>query len=261
MSKSEKSNISLVVNNPGLPDYLQNTMLEDAGKGVSHAQEDNIVPLIYILQSASPVLKKSSPTYVEGAAAGDIWLRNSAQEPVIEGDKGILFQPCHFEKVWIEWRPNKGGFAGSHRTKPADAQQKTKLHEGREVSYWERHNGNEIVETRQMAGYANGQPYVIPFSSTGHTVARSWMQLLNQQIIPGSNKVAPSWAKCYKLTTVERSNNQGSWFVFKVEDAGWVSSMDEYNKGKTLHDAFDSGTKAAAVDQGIEESEDTSIPF
>lgn len=237
-----------VIQGGALPAFLQSTIEEHAGRGVSHSAEDNIVPLIYVLQSGSPALKRSNPAYIEGASAGDLWKRNSAHKALVKGDEGIIFQPCHFSKVWIEWRPNRGGFVAAHKNRPADAKQVTKQHEGREVSAWVRPNGNELVETRQHAGFADGEPYVLSFSSTGHTVSRTWMQLMNQQLTP-SGQIAASYSKKYLLTTVERTNTAGSWHVIKVQDAGWVDTIDEYNRGSKLFEAFDRGEKQAAAEE------------
>jgi hypothetical protein len=237
-------------------------ILQDSGKGVSHSQDDNIIPLVYVLQALSPAVNKRNPNYVDGAEAGDLLKRNSIHKPLIKGNEGFIFQPCFFDKVWVEWRPNRGGFAGTHKDRPADAREEETIVEGKPRKQWVRPNGNVLVETRQHVGYADGEPYVIPFSSSGHTVSRTWMQMMNQQFIPGTNKIAPSFAKKYRLTTTERTKDSNSWFVIKVEDlgdAGWVGSKDEYLKGKMLYDAFASGEKKAADVE--EQGGDNSVPF
>lgn len=247
-----------------LPDFLQASMLEDAGLGLSQQQEDNTVPLIYLLQANSPATKKSNPAYVEGASAGDIWKRNSVHRELVPGDEGFLFQPCFFEKVWIEWRPNRGGLAGIHKEKPVDAKEESVMVEGRERKVWMRENGNTVVETRQHVGLAEGEPYVISLSSTGHSVSRQWMQQMNQHMVPGTTDKAASFSRKYRLTTVERSKDGNSWFIFKVTDAGWVSP-EEYMQGRNLHKAFDSGIKKAAdveqFEHDGESNEEDAPPF
>jgi hypothetical protein len=176
----------------------------------------------------------------------------------------MLFQPCFFSKVWVEWRPNRGGLSGVHPDRPNDAKEVEVLHEGKPKRKWVRPNGNELVETRQHVGLVDGvEPFVLPLSSTGHTVSRQWMQLMNQTFVPGTNKVAPSYAKFYRLTTVERTRDSNSWFVFKVEDLGdkgWVTK-DQFLKGKQLFEAFSRGEKTATVveeDMGHSEED---VPF
>jgi len=258
-----KSNLALKDDDVSELSSLTDFMMDDAGKGVSQSQEDNIVPLIYLLQSNSAPLKRSSDNYIAGSEAGDVWKRNSIHKSLVKSDEGFLFQPCFFEKVWPEWRPNRGGLVGIHKDKPPDARETVLMQEGKERKAWIRANGNSVVETRQHVGFADGEAYVIPLSSTGHSVSRQFMQMMNQVIIPGTNKIAPSFSCKYKFTTVERTKDSNSWFVFKVEPGGWVSP-EEYRRGKALYEAFSKGEKTADVvdhdlDQGRENEEE--VPF
>jgi hypothetical protein len=253
---------SLAVKEENIPGRSLAFMEEDSGKGLSFAAEDNIVPLIYTLQALSPAVNKRNSAYVEGAEPGDFLKKNSIHGPLVKGTEGMLFQPCYFEKVWIEWKPNRGGFAGIHKERPVDAMEKEIIIEGKPRKAWMRDNGNTVIETRQHVGLADGEPYVISLSSSGHTVSRQWMQMMNQQYLPGKNKIAASWAKKYRLTTMERSNNSGqTWFVIKPEDlgdSGWVNE-EEYMRGKQLYQAFSRGEKEAAVAE--EHTNDDSVPF
>src|SRR5262245_29613295 len=87
----------------------QQEMEAYAGAGLSKAPEDNLIPLIYILQAGSPQAKKGDPDRIEGAEAGDFWLRN-APKPIIKSEDGIWFQLCNVTKCFVEWQPNRGGF-------------------------------------------------------------------------------------------------------------------------------------------------------
>lgn len=248
MAKRETKTKELTTTNSvPAPTFMKARMDKDVGKGVSTAQEDNLVPLIYVLQAQSPQVNKRNPNYIEGAEASDIWLRNSP-DPIVKGDEGIIFQPCFFNKDWIEWvsRDSGGGFVGRHLELPQDAKKIEDPKNPNRVKYV-RPNGNEIVETRHHVGFAitkNGPlPYVISFSGSGHTVSRQWMFMMNGAQIDGQK--APSFAKLYKLTTKERSNTLGTWFSLDVKDHGWVSTEAEYTRGLELHDAFVKGEKKA----------------
>jgi hypothetical protein len=260
----------------GPPAALVGAMQADAGKGVSTAQEDNLVPLIYVLQTNSPQVNKRDERYVEGAEPGDIWLRN-ATHPVIKGEEGFLFQPCHFTKDWVEWVPrdNGGGFVGRHDAAPADVKEVKDPANPNRVKYkYFRPNGNEVKETRNHMGYAvtadGALAYAIPLTSSGHTVSREWMGLMNRQRIPGSGEKPASWAVYYKLRTKQRHNKDGDWFVLVAENAGgggepmWVPSLADYERGKALHEAFASGAKKAeapAENEGEGTNESTDVPF
>src|SRR4051812_21319875 len=94
---------------------LKELYKKDAGRGVSTAMEDNVVPLIYILQALSPQVQKKKEEYVEGAEPGYIWFRGTKK---VVGEEGIAVVPCYYSKVWIEWMPNRGGFVARHDERP-----------------------------------------------------------------------------------------------------------------------------------------------
>lgn len=229
---------------PNVPEFVQPS---DAGKGTSQAQEDNLVPLIYILQALSPAVNKRKPEYIEGAEAGDIWLRNASQQ-LVKGEDGILFQPCFFSKDFVEWVPRDsgGGFVGRHQEMPDDVKREEDKKNPNKVHFF-RPNGNEVIETRYHVGYVHLEsgarlPYVIPMASSGHTVSRQWMFMMNS--IQIANGIAPSFSRLYRLKTKERTNTQGTWFTWDITDEGWVQSPEDYAKGRALEVAFSDGAKA-----------------
>lgn len=229
------------------------------GRGVSTRQEDNLVPMIYILQAQSPQVNKRSPDYLAGAEGGDIWLRN-APDPIVKGEQGLLFQPCHFYVDWVEWIPRDsgGGFVGRHDRLPDDVKVVEDPQNPNRRQFI-RKNGNEVKETRYHVGYVktdagNLLPYVIPLTSSGHTVSRQWMFMMNSKMVPGVGK-ADSWSCWYRLKTKERSNSLGTWAALEVTDGGWVQTEEDLKRGEDLFNAFAAGAKAvehpvADADQG-----------
>lgn len=247
MASSSKND--LTVQEPGqLPAFLKDRLVEDAGKGVSTSADDNLVPLIYVLQAQSPQCNKRSPEYVEGAENGSLWLRSSGL-PAVPGEEGIKFQPCFFSKDWVEWKPNRGGFVTRHADRPPVAElKKTPTPQDPDKESWVMPNGNVVVETRYHIGNVylpDGKimPYVIPFSSSGHTVSKGWMFLMNNKTMPGAKSAAPSFACFYRLTTRETTNAKGTWMKINVADEGWVQTADDYERGFALHQAFSTGEK------------------
>jgi hypothetical protein len=230
------------------PAFLSDAVANDAGKGVSTDQSDNLIPLIYVLQPLSPACNKRDPAHIEGAEPGALWLKNSAH-PIVDGETGIVFQPCYFSKDWVEWVPreNGGGFAGRHPTLPKEAKEHRDPKNPQKVKYV-MPNGNECIETRYHAGFVltpqGPLPYVIPMSSTAHTASRQLMFMMNSKQMNG--KKLPSWACTYRLKTKQKSNAAGTWFTWAIEDEGYVSSLEQYNLGKSLFDAFNTGAKTAA---------------
>ncbi len=244
----------------GPPAHMQKRMEKDVGKGVSTAQEDNLVPLIYVLQANSPQVNKRSPEFIKGCEAGDIWLRGS-EPPIVKGEDGFKFQPCFFSKDWVEWIPRDsgGGFVGRHPKCPEEAERTQDPQNPNRVRFI-MPNGNEVIETRYHIGYVfmeDGRtvPYVIPFSSTGHTVSKAWMFLINAKQIAGGT--ASSWCCYYRLRTKHRSNVHGDWYQLEAIDEGWVQEEDVYERGAALNAAFEEGSRDLESPEAEQGSGDT----
>lgn len=253
------------------PSALAEAMKADAGKGVSNRMEDNIIPLIYSLQDKSKYTKASGPDYVRGAVPGMLYLRN-ADEPLIDGKEGFLFQLCHFHVDYVEWMPRAsgGGIVGRHThiiEKPDPQRPGEKLlslPDGRKVIrepdranprriITRLENNNEIVETRNHVGFVllPGKPpmaYAMPFKGADHNVSKAWMTQMNNSIMPGTGQPYPSWAHIARVKLVERHNASGDWYGYAVNLEGWVSSQEEYDRGKQLHEAVARGVKKVADD-------------
>lgn len=224
------------------------------GKGLSTEASDNLVPLVYILQPLSPQVLKKNENYIEGAEPGNIWLKNS-EDPFHET---ITFQPCFFEKYWVEWIPRTkgGGFVARY---DYDEMSKTK---GRPVVAelykdperprairWRMPSGNDLVETRAYSGFIildNGAalPYSIPLASTGHTVGKDIMFRLNNRRLDNGDK-PHLWSSKITLKTKMRSNNAGEWYVFDIDCIDWIEDEEQYDLGETLNAAFERGEKRA----------------
>ena len=244
------------------PDFLKGK--EMTGVGVSDDASDSLVPIVVILQDGNPEVKPRDPKYIEGAEASMIWLKND-DEPFVPGDEGILAQACYFDKDFVEWVPRSrgGGFVGRHRTIPDDAERVADPQNPNKVKWVRRSNQNEIVETRSYTVRLfreNGArtEHVIPFTSSGHTVARDWMTRLRKVMVDGQR--ANLWAKLWRLTTKVKTNTRGeSWFIFNVEDAGWVPTEEDYEAGMQLHNAFAKGEMRAddsTFDEGLHDTGD-----
>lgn len=249
---------------PTLPD--ESTLPDRAGEGISYDQADRLMPLVYVLQTGSPQVNPSGPAYVEGARAGDILLRNSIP-PTVTGSTGIFFQPCYLNKVWIEWVPRtRGGgggqgFVARHMERPAEAVQRQDPNDPNK-QIWSMPNGNVVQETRQHFGlvhlrgeFANapdGQKihmasgfsaYVIPMTSTGHTISRQWNTMQAELRTP-SGKRLNAYDQIWRLTLRQRSNAKGTWYTWAVTYMGRANT-EEALAGKALFDECARGDREA----------------
>lgn len=219
------------------------------GEGLSQAQEDNLVPLLYTLQALSPQVKPDDPARMPGAEMGDLLLKATGQ--LWKGKEGFVFQPCAFGKEWVEWVPRErgGGFVGRFPELPDDA---VEYSDPKSPNIKRQKRGeNELVETRYHFGNVFdddgnliGQ-MVIPLASTGHTFSRGWMMYMNGQRLP-NGALAPSYTRAYRIQSQGKKNTKGSWYGLKYTDMGWVT-IEQLRLGRNLHDAVAAGDKQAAA--------------
>lgn len=237
---------------PALPEFLGGVIEADAGLGLSTHADDNIVPLLYVLQDNSPQVKERDAEYIKGARPGDIWIKGS--DFTIKPEEGLEVQPCAFRKDFVEWIPRKqgGGYVGRHDTMPTDAREVTDP-ENPNRKRFVLPNGNEIVETRYHYVRARGMSIVIPLSSTGHTVSRDWMAKMNSMKL-GNGASAPAFAQTWRLSTKLKTNSAGEWFSITTEPVGWVQSVQDYNAGKELYEQVMSGQVTAAAEDDAQRS-------
>jgi hypothetical protein len=255
-------NDKLPTNYNELPAELADLTEQDSGKGVSFRAEDQLIPLIYVLQSNSPIVDKRSDAHVNGAEPGHFWLRNSVH-PIQDGIEGFMAIPCGMRQVWIEWLPNRGGFVARHDNKPADTETRIiKGDDGRERQALLRANGNLIQDTREFFLLVEGMPFVLPCSGTKHSFAKQWQTMFHQFKHPKTRQVMPSFARKYRLYTVPQQNTLGKWFGIKFEDKGFVTA-EEYTAARALNDALEAGIKhaEAPMAEHAATSGDGDIPF
>lgn len=247
----------------------------EEARGVSTRAQDNLIPLIYVLQAQSPQAKKKDPSYIEGAEGGSIWLRD-CRVPIVSGDEGIAFQPCYFDIDWVRWKKERGGFVA--RYSPGDDADPDVPPRG--AVQVDNPNGNfplyemdgdDLVQTRYHYGIVYGGryglqdhpelviPYCIPLSSTGHQVSKAWMFLMRQFMVNG--KPVDSFSRFYHLKTVYKSNAKGDWFQFEVSDGGWVETQEQYQRGEALYESMHQGEMRAEAPEASVGETGADIPF
>jgi hypothetical protein len=139
-------------------------------------------------------------------------------------------------------------------------------------------NGNNLVETNQhyclilREGQAP-EGAVISMTSSQLRSSRLWNTLVKKVQLQDKNGnyfTPASYYMTYKLTTVSKTNDKYSWFVYSVEPAGPVPSKALYDAGKALEKAVAGGTVKVKLDEmpdshvATDSSEaplDTEIPF
>jgi hypothetical protein len=153
-------------------------------------------------------------------------------QELINGDQGFVFQPVHFEDVFVEWRPREfgGGFVAVRDTnseivKAAEVACGT----GRDSKLFTS-NGNELIQTNYAYGLILDKEgketcgfTVISFTSTKLKVFRKWKTALF--MIKGRPGLFKHRAV---ITTVKEKNDKGSFYNFHIApllENNWLKSM------------------------------------
>jgi len=223
--------------------------------GYSEKSDDSLIPVLSILQDNSGEVKKKHERYVEGAEAGMFIIRSL--QTVFPLEKPILFQPCGFSHMWVEWtgEPGEGGAPVAQfqfDERPASAGQivsKDGKSEWRMID-----TDNRLVETRHhygniIGGEGDVTPVVIAMSGTNHSVSRQWTALMKQFRVPKKNVKAPAFMRSYELSTVFTQKGSQSWYKFKVKDAGWITSRQLLEDGFAFAKAIAANEVRAGSDK------------
>lgn len=225
---------------------MQQQFASDANAGFEEADASAYaIPFLQVLQSGSPQCKKSDGAYIKGAEEGMFY--NTVTQQVYSGEDGLIVIPCHYTQRFIEWktRESGGGFVGEHLPSDPCVGTTVKDDKGRDILP----NGNTLVDTRNHYVLIVGQdgslsPALLAMSSTQSKVSRQWMskmQGIKIKNAEGQFVTAPMASRKYKLTTVAKSNDKGSWFVPNVELVGIVEDVAEYRAANDFRNAVRSG--------------------
>lgn len=195
---------------------LDKLLEEDSGAGLENfTTEDMQIPFIRILQALSPQLNKQDPLYIKGAEQGDIF--NTVSGEIYKADTGLTVVPAYFEKKFLEFalRSTGGGFIRELAPNDKDINLTN-----REGTIEMLPSGNELVRTHQHLVIAKGEnemaPAVLDMKKTQLKVSRRWNTLKNGIRLP-SGKPMPLYGTAWKITTVSESNDQGTWYNYKLD--------------------------------------------
>lgn len=234
---------------------LNQRFTDDANGGFEEADASAFaIPFLQVLQSGSPQCKKSDGAYIKGAEEGMFY--NTVTQEIFSGEEGLIVIPCHYTQRFIEWatRESGGGFIGEHLPTDDIVGMTVKDEKGRDML----ENGHVLVDTRNhyvLIEDKDGMlaPALLALSSTASKVSRQWMskmQGIKIKNATGQFVTAPMNSRKYKLTTVPKSNEKGSWFVPNVELIGIVEDSAVYDAATEFRNAVRTGTaKATPVQQ------------
>ena len=242
---------------------------EDSGLGMKEAGAgDYAIPFLAVMQKGSPQVSRASTKYVKDATVGQIF--NTVTNELYDGDEGIEFIPCGFQKRMVRWkhRDDGGGLVCSY--KEGDPTLKTFKRDDRGRLYDEESN-DVIVDTCYHLGmllHGNGFPEfaVISMTSTQLKTSRNWMTIIRRIMKRSSDgKVynPPQFSHVYRIKTIPQQKQQYDWYGFAVAVEREVTDVELYKACRAFAKEIDSGNvRVSAPPQEFEDTNgDDSVPF
>ena len=230
-----------------LPDFLSSELDQVAGLGNSSDPNDSSLPFIALIQSGSPQIKEENAKFIDGAKTGFIF--NTATKEfwparMSKSEDGVTVIPCGYSKHFVEWKPNRGGYAATHPfdydlIKKLGATKQKVIIEGKEREQIVLPNGNILTETAYTFVLINGLPAVIGAASTALGAMRDWMAYRRSQRMNG--RELPSFAKVYRLRTALQTKDNNEWYNWVFNDIGFVATREEYELAKAFAIAVEKG--------------------
>ena len=238
-------------------------MDELAAAGEEHKEalgkDDMSIPFLQILQSLSPQCTKGEAEFIKGAEPSD--LLNTVTQTLIktrDDDNnaigGARVLPISYKRSFIEWVPRKEG---------GGIVQEYSVEEGLSiVTQRSKETGQDIIQANSPLGTPGNQlndththfmflinddgtyePVVLTMASTQIKPSKDLNNMVSKQVLPDGRK-APRFFGIYDVTTQYRSNDQGSWYIWKFERATDVladGKMDMFREAKEFVAGIETG--------------------
>lgn len=190
---------------------------EVAGQGFEEmSQKDVTIPRLLISQQLSDVTQAGT------VPVGHFYNSLTGED---YGDK-IKIIVCHFQKVWVEWKPNQGGYVGTYPIGGLEGVT------GDTYSGM-KHGENDVIETYTYLIILAEHPeagYFIFQSTRGNLkYLKAWNTAMMYLRTPGG-KPAPLFAAIWEMVLGKDQNKQGKTYYScnengksSIKRVGWVS--------------------------------------
>jgi hypothetical protein len=223
----------------------------DAGAGFEDTDSKCFaIPILRVIQSGSPQVKKTKPEYNEDAREG--MLVNSVTQELFDGDKGLLIIPCYFLRTINEW-PQRGS-KESKSVKIWSVVDGESLYddctEGPKGEMF-LPNGHQLVDTRNHYVLVINprtkqlEPCFFPLSSTQIKNSKRWLSQMNAFKLE-DGRIKPMFSQVYHLTTVPDSNEAGDWSAINIAHVSEVVDVAQYSAARAFREMVRSGVAKVA---------------
>ena len=207
---------------------------DKAGGMDGMGQGDFAMPFLRVLGQLSPEVNERDAKYVEGAKAGMIF--NTVTKQAYDGVEGVNVIPCYYKREYVEWSDRGEGTSAPvaiHSVESGIIKDATS-----DASYKDRlPNGNYLENTASyfvMLPSDDMSQALITMKSTQLKVSRSWNSMMNSIKLQGKNGMftPAAYSHVYNLSTVQQSNDKGTWFGWNVQKVGPIQDKNLYEAAK-----------------------------
>ena len=213
----------------------------DANKGAQNiSQEDLALPFLKILGQLSPEVNKTHGKYVEGAEPGKII--NTVTNQLYDT---LQVVPVFYKRQYIEWQDRGTSTGAPVAIHEADSDIVSQTTRGKD--YKDRlPNGNYLENTAShfvLTVGDNPSTALISMKSTQLKVSRKWNSMMMGIKMQGKNGLftPPTYSHIYNLSTVQMSNDKGTWFGWDVAKVGLVEDKNVYDMAKAFAESVGKG--------------------
>ena len=220
--------------------------------------DDFAMPFLRVLSQLSPETNKRDSKYVEGAEPGMIF--NTVTKQAYDGVEGVNVIPCGYKREYVEWSDRGEGTSAPvaiHSVESGIIKEAT-----RGADYKDRlPNGNYLENTASYFVMLDDMSQaLITMKSTQLKVSRSWNSMMNSIKLQGKNGMftPAAYSHVYNLSTVQQSNDKGTWFGWNVQKVGPVQDKNLYEAAKQF--ASSVGNVQVKHGEGETKSKDE-VPF
>jgi len=206
-------------------------MEADAQQGTQNiSQEDLALPFLKILGQLSPEVNKRDGKYVDGAEPGKII--NTVTNELYDT---LNVVPCHYKRQYIEWQ-DRGTSTGAP----------VAMHEADSDIVRQTTRGKDATDRLPYGNYLDttASHYAsTSMKSTQLKVSRQWNSMMMGIKMQGKNGLftPPTYSHIYNLSTVQMSNDKGTWFGWDVSKVSPVEDKAIYDVAKSFAESVGKG--------------------
>lgn len=249
-NKTQKTSNEMTTKQAASLPAVSSMFAADAGAGMEGASVESFaIPFLNVLQKGSPQVDETSGAAIPGAKAGMLYESISGQ--MIDGKTGLVIVPCAYRRVFLHWSESKGFQGEMLPEEVAKRRADGSIVEHKNRLYMPEKKGGAVdpEETDRIADARNHYVLIIDnktgawrqalisLGSTQIKKSRALMTALASVKMEVNGKlITPAtFANLVKVTTVPESNDKGTWFGWKFELAGFVTSSEMYAAAKHFH--------------------------